>query len=50
MAAITTSSDFRAKEEEICHCLHILPLYLLWSEGLDVMILVIIIIFLNIEL
>ena len=33
MAAITICSDFRAQEEEICHCFHISPLYLPWSNG-----------------
>ena len=26
-------SDFRAQEEEICHCFHHFPFYLLWSDG-----------------
>ena len=33
MAAVTICSDFRAQEEEICHCFHLLPLYLSWSDG-----------------
>ena len=33
MSAITISSDFRAQEEEICHCFHLLPFYLPQSDG-----------------
>ena len=33
MAAVTIHSDFRAQEEEICHCFHLFPFYLLWSDG-----------------
>ena len=33
MAAVTICSDFRAQEEEICHCFHLFPLYLPWSNG-----------------
>ena len=32
MAVVTISSDFRAQEEEICHCFHLLP-YLPQSDG-----------------
>ena len=32
MAAATICSDFRAQEEEICHCFHCLPFYLPWSD------------------
>ena len=30
---VTTCSDFSAQEEEICHCLHLFPLYLPGSNG-----------------
>ena len=33
MAAVTIHIDFRAQEEEICHCFHIFPFYLPWSDG-----------------
>ena len=33
MAAVTIHSDFRAQEEEICHCFHLFPLYMSWSNG-----------------
>ena len=33
MAAVTTQSDFRAQEEEICHCSHLFSLCLPWSDG-----------------
>ena len=33
MAAVTIHSDFRAQEEEICHCFHLFPFYLSWSNG-----------------
>ena len=33
MAADTIHSEFRAQEEEICHCFHHFPFYLLWSDG-----------------
>ena len=35
MASVTTHSDFRAQEEEICHCFHLFPFYLPWSDGLQ---------------
>ena len=28
-AAATIRNDFRAQQEEICHCFHLLPFYLL---------------------
>ena len=28
MAAVTICSDFRAQEEEIIHCFHLLPFYM----------------------
>ena len=31
MAEVTICSDFRAKEEEICHYFHIFPFYLPWN-------------------
>ena len=33
MAAVTIHIDFRAQEEEICHCFHIFPFCLPWSDG-----------------
>ena len=33
MAAVTIHIDFRAKEEEICHCSHIFLFCLPWSDG-----------------
>ena len=33
MAAVPIHSDFRAQEEEICHCFHLFPFYLSWSNG-----------------
>ena len=33
MVAVTVHSDFGAQESKICHCFHIFPLYLLWSDG-----------------
>ena len=33
MASVTIHSDFRAQEEEICHCFHLFPFYLPWSDG-----------------
>ena len=39
MAAATIHSDFRAQEEEICHCFHLFPFYLPWSDRPDAMIL-----------
>ena len=33
MVAVTICSDFRAQEEEICHCFHLFPFYLPWSNG-----------------
>ena len=35
MAAVTSASDFRAQEEEICHYLFLSLLYLPWSNGAD---------------
>ena len=28
MAAVTICSDFKAQEEEICHCFYLIPIYL----------------------
>ena len=39
MAAVTILSGFRAQEEEICHSFHLFPVYLLWSDGKESMIL-----------
>ena len=33
MAAVTSCSDFRTQEGEICYYFHIFPLYLAWSNG-----------------
>ena len=33
MATVTIYSDFRAQEEEICHCFHIFSLGLPWNDG-----------------
>ena len=33
MAAVTICSDFRAQEEEICYCFHLLPFYLPRRDG-----------------
>ena len=33
MATGTICSDFRAQEEEICHCFHIFPFCLPWTDG-----------------
>ena len=33
MTSVIIHSDFRAKEEEICHCFHLFPFYLPWSDG-----------------
>ena len=40
MAAVTTRCDFRAQEEEICHCFHLFPHLFAWSDGPDALILV----------
>ena len=40
MAAVTNLSDFRAQEEEICHCFHLFPSICHEVMGLDAMILV----------
>ena len=34
MAAVTICNDFRAQEEEICHCFHPFPFYLPWCDGI----------------
>ena len=33
LAEVTIRSDFRAQEEEICHCFHLSPFYLPSSDG-----------------
>ena len=40
MAAVTVHSDFRAQEEEICHCFHLFPFFLPWGDGANAMTLV----------
>ena len=40
MAAGAICSDFGAQESKVCHCFHCFPIYLLWSDGSDAMILV----------
>ena len=32
-AVVTNCSDFRAQENEICHCSHCFPIYLPWRDG-----------------
>ena len=38
MTAVTIHSAFRAQEEKICHCFHLFPFCLPWSDGADAMI------------
>ena len=33
MAAVTTSSDFGAQENKVCHCFLYFPIYLPWNDG-----------------
>ena len=33
MAAVTVHNDFAAQENKICHCFHLFPFYLPWSDG-----------------
>ena len=33
MAATTVCSDFGAQENKACHCFHLFPIYLPWSDG-----------------
>ena len=33
MAAVTIHSDFGAQENKICHCFHLPPFHLAWSDG-----------------
>ena len=35
MAAVTTCSDFGAKENKVCHCFHCFPIYLPWNDGTE---------------
>ena len=37
MAADTIHSDFRAQEEEICHCFHLFHFYLPWTNGIGIL-------------
>ena len=32
MAAVTVHSDFGAPKNKICHCFHLFPIHLLWSD------------------
>ena len=32
MAAVTIHSDFATQENEVCHCFHCYPIYLLWRD------------------
>ena len=32
-AAVIICSDFGAQENEVCHCFHCFPIYLLWIDG-----------------
>ena len=34
MVAVTICSDFGAQENEVSHCFHYFPIYLLWSDGI----------------
>ena len=36
MAAVTIHSDFGAQENNVCHCFHLSPIYLPWSEQQDI--------------
>ena len=40
MATVTIYSDFGAQKNKVSHCFHCSPIYLPWSDGPDVMILV----------
>ena len=33
MAAVTVHIDFGDQKEKICHCFHLFPIYLAWSDG-----------------
>ena len=33
MASVIICSDFRAQENEVCHCFHCFPVILPWSDG-----------------
>ena len=33
MAAVTVRSDFGTQENKVCHCFHIFPIHLPWSDG-----------------
>ena len=33
MVSVNISSDFRAQEEDICHCFQLFSCYLTWSDG-----------------
>ena len=33
MAVVTICRDFGAQENQICHCFHVFPSYLPWSDG-----------------
>ena len=35
MVAVTTSSDFGAQENKVCHYFHVFPIYLLRSDGTE---------------
>ena len=35
MAALTLLSDFEAQENKMCHCFHVSPFYLPWSDGTE---------------
>ena len=49
MVAITNHSDFRAQEEEICHCFQVLPFICHKVTRLGTMILVLLLLLFNIE-
>ena len=34
MALAIIHSDFGTQENKICHCFHLIPIYLPWSDGI----------------
>ena len=40
MADVTVHGDYGVQENKICHCFHMFPFYLPWSEGPDAIIFV----------
>ena len=35
MGAVIVCSDFVAPENKVCHCFHVFPVYLPWSDGIE---------------